>query len=307
MEFVVPLLVGLAVGVVVGALGAGGGILSVPILVFLLAQDPYAAAASSLVIVAFTAVTSIGHHARHRNVRWKAGLTFGALSVIGAFAGSRLSVLVPPDVLMFLFAGMLAVVAVAMFRRAAATRRDEHAAPPAAEPDGAEPDGAGRDEATTDDAGTASAGPSGIETVAAEQAPAAGSSSIEPPSARGPLAVVVAATATGFLTGFFGVGGGFIVVPILVMVLRLGIRSAAGTSLLVMIIASVAGLLSRIGTPVQVDWLVTALFTAGSAIGGLIGGPVSARVRPSTLTFVFAALLAAVAVFTAVQTALGTV
>lgn len=59
MEFRVPLLVGLAVGIVLGALGAGGGILAVPILVFFLDQNPYAAAASSLVIVAVTSVTSI--------------------------------------------------------------------------------------------------------------------------------------------------------------------------------------------------------------------------------------------------------
>jgi uncharacterized membrane protein YfcA len=77
-------------------------------------------------------------------------------------------------------------------------------------------------------------------------------------------------------------------------------RRAAGTSLLVMIVTSVAGLLARIGTPVEVDWAVTILFAAGSSLGGILGGPLSARARPSTLTWVFAGLLAAVAVVTLV-------
>src|SRR5690625_3202166 len=89
----IPLLaivVGLGVGVVVGALGAGGGILAVPVLVFLLAQPPHAATASSLIIVLITAVFSIPHHARKKNVDWKNGLVFGAVSVAGAVVGSRL-------------------------------------------------------------------------------------------------------------------------------------------------------------------------------------------------------------------------
>lgn len=112
-----------------------------------------------------------------------------------------------------------------------------------------------------------------------------------------PLLILIA-TFTGLLTGFFGVGGGFIVVPMLVIALKLPMRRAAGTSLLVMIIASVAGLMGRIGTGIEIDWAVTLLFAAGSSIGGMLGGPLSARARPSTLTFAFTALLGVVALAT---------
>src|SRR5699024_123718 len=90
-----PVLLAIAVGVgggiVVGALGAGGGILAVPVLVFLLGMPPHAATASSLVIVLITALASLPHHARQRNVEWRAGLVFAAVSIAGAVVGSRLS------------------------------------------------------------------------------------------------------------------------------------------------------------------------------------------------------------------------
>lgn len=252
------LLVGIAVGIVLGALGAGGGILAVPILVYILHQEPHVAAASSLVIVGVTALTSLPHHARKKNVQWRQGLLFGALSVVGAFAGSRLSVLVPPQVLMTLFAGLLAAVSVAMLVR-------------------------------------------GLRARAAEKSPDAAPA----PEGNRPIRwgwVAVTATLTGFLTGFFGVGGGFIVVPMLVFALGLGIRAASGTSLVVMIVVASASLLSRIGTPVTIDWPLTLMFTLGSALGGMAGGPLSSRAKPSTLTLIFAALLAVVSVYTAVET-----
>ncbi|WP_262424930.1 TSUP family transporter [Brachybacterium sp. Z12] len=116
--------------------------------------------------------------------------------------------------------------------------------------------------------------------------------------------MVAAATLTGFLTGFFGVGGGFIVVPMLVIALGLAMRHASGTSLLVMVIATLTSLLARLGTDVQIDWTVTLIFAAGSAAGGLLGGPLSTKARPSTLTLLFSGLLGGVAAVTLAQTLL---
>ncbi|MCT1437754.1 sulfite exporter TauE/SafE family protein [Brachybacterium paraconglomeratum] len=297
--------VGLGVGIVVGALGAGGGILAVPVLVFLLGMPPHAATASSLVIVLITALASLPHHARQRNVEWRAGLVFAGVSVVGAVLGSRLSALVPPDVLLTLFGVMLAVVAAAMLRRGRRTRRTEDAeaaalgtAPLA---DGDAPI------ASHDDPVLDQPGPDTVETADGLHhhhgepdlpfAPAASPS----PRLR---YVIAAASLTGFLTGFFGVGGGFIVVPMLVIALGLAMRRASGTSLLVMIIATATSLLARLGTDVQVDWATTLVFAAGSAVGGVLGGPLSAKARPSTLTLLFAALLAGVAAVTLVETLL---
>ena len=297
--------VGLGVGIVVGALGAGGGILAVPVLVFLLGMPPHAATASSLVIVLITALASLPHHARQRNVEWRAGLVFAGVSVVGAVLGSRLSALVPPDVLLTLFGVMLAVVAAAMLRRGRRTRRTEDAEAAAL---GTAPFADGDAPiASHDDPVLDQPGPDTVETADGLHhhhgepdlpfAPAA------PPSPR-LGSVIAAASLTGFLTGFFGVGGGFIVVPMLVIALGLAMRRASGTSLLVMIIATATSLLARLGTDVQVDWATTLVFAAGSAVGGVLGGPLSAKARPSTLTLLFAALLAGVAAVTLVETLL---
>lgn len=332
MELVLlAILVGIGVGVVVGALGAGGGILAVPVLVFLLSQDPHAATASSLIIVLITALFSLPHHARKRNVAWRDGLVFAAVSVVGAVAGSRLSVLVDPELLLILFGTMLVLVAALMARRGVVARRQEdreraahgtgegdapiaiHDDPVLDAPgpdtviaaDGTHTHHGQADLESRDDAESDGSRPEGSEGAGA--GPQGGESDPVREARRRPqlVWVIVAATLTGFLTGFFGVGGGFIVVPMLVIALGLAMRRASGTSLLVMIVATAVSLLARIGTEVSIDWTVTLLFAAGSAVGGMVGGPLSAKARPSTLTFIFAALLGGVAAVTLGNTLLG--
>lgn len=272
MEIIVlSVVVGIGIGIVVGALGAGGGILAVPVLVYVLGQDPHEATASSLVIVGLTALASLTHHARAGTIAWREGALFGLGSVVAAVLGARLSALVPSHVLMLLFAALLLVVAAIMLRSALRTRAGERVTGAAAD----------------------AAGPLAPGLVSSERA--------RPSTPR----VLLAATATGLLTGFFGVGGGFIVVPMLVLVLGLTIRRAAGTSLLVMAIATAASLAGRAGTGVHVDWAVTLLFAAGSMVGGALGGPLSARVKPSTLTVAFAVLLGAVGAVTGVRELVG--
>ena len=75
------------------------------------------------------------------------------------------------------------------------------------------------------------------------------------------LKVLVTATVVGLLTGFLGVGGGFLVVPALVLALGLPMEFAAGTSLVVITITSAAALAVRAGTGVHPDWGLVALLT----------------------------------------------
>ncbi|WP_324649885.1 sulfite exporter TauE/SafE family protein [Georgenia sp. H159] len=115
--------VGVMVGVVVGTLGAGGGILSLPILVYVLGMAPHSAATASLVIVGATSLVSLIPHARGGNVHWGQGLTFGLLGAVGAIGGARLAALVDPELLMALLAALLLVVAAVMLRRSFIARR----------------------------------------------------------------------------------------------------------------------------------------------------------------------------------------
>lgn len=251
--------IGVGIGLVVGALGAGGGILSVPVLVFVLGMAPHDATGASLVVVGLTAIVALRHPAQQGNVRWREGVTFGAIAIVGAALASRLSLFVPERALMLSFGALLLIVAFVMARRAYTTRLEENAKERGA-------------------------------TLAGQP------SEPEPQPSR--LALVLAASATGLLTGFFGVGGGFLAVPMLVIALGMPMRAASGTSLLVMIMTSAAALLARIGTPTHIDWPSVLIFAAGTVLGGMAGGPLSAKARPSSLTALFAVLLAGVGVLT---------
>ena len=108
-----PLALALAVGmgIVLGLLGGGGSILTVPILVYALGFSPKEAIATSLLVVGLTALSGVYQHARAGNVRWGAGLTFGAFSMVGSYAGGRLAGVFRGEVLLLLFAGLMVVTA----------------------------------------------------------------------------------------------------------------------------------------------------------------------------------------------------
>jgi len=113
--------------------------------------------------------------------------------------------------------------------------------------------------------------------------------------------IVAAATAVGLLTGFFGVGGGFLVVPALVLALGFDMPTAVGTSLLVIALNSATALTARLGTPVDLNWPLLLTFGATAIAGGLLGGHLAGRVRPDKLSVAFTLLLIAVAGYTAAR------
>ena len=114
--------------------------------------------------------------------------------------------------------------------------------------------------------------------------------------------VVVAGTVVGFMTGFFGVGGGFIIVPALVLALGFEMPIAVGTSLLVIAVNCGVSLTSRLATT-GVDWRVALPFTAAGLVGALAGNHLASRTRAPTLLRWFAVLLVAVATYTLARSA----
>lgn len=104
----------------------------------------------------------------------------------------------------------------------------------------------------------------------------------------------------GFLTGFFGVGGGFLIVPALVLVVGLPMHYAVGTSLLAIAINAVWGLLGHLGYG-DIDWGLTGLFVVGGILGVLVGGKVAGRVPENRLRQAFAVLIVGVAMYTFIR------
>lgn len=118
------------------------------------------------------------------------------------------------------------------------------------------------------------------------------------------LKVVAVATVVGFLTGFLGVGGGFMIVPALTLFLGVEMRKAAGTSLMVIAISSASALVTRlVSAPgqVQPDWPSIGVLGGLAVVGLLLGSAVANRANNRQLAIGFAVLVCGVAVFTAVQ------
>lgn len=117
---------------------------------------------------------------------------------------------------------------------------------------------------------------------------------------RGSPRLLLAATAVGLLTGFFGVGGGFLLVPALMLALSFPVTVAVGTSLLVIAVNSATALLSRVSTiGTDLDWPLIVGFTAAAVVGSLVGGRLASRIPSTILSRGFAVLVLAVAGWTA--------
>jgi uncharacterized membrane protein YfcA len=116
---------------------------------------------------------------------------------------------------------------------------------------------------------------------------------------RHTIMVASAATGVGLITGFFGVGGGFVVVPALVLVLGFDMSTAAGTSLVVIAVNSAAALAARAGHgTLTLNWPLIGTFAAAAVIGALAGGSLAGRASPQRLSAAFTGLVILVAGYT---------
>ena len=268
---------GLLIGAVLGALGGGGTILTVPALVYLLGQHPQDATTSSLIIVGLTSIVGAVGHARSGHVRWRTGIAFGVAGIAAAVAGTAVNRHVKPEVLLLGFAALMAVAAIGMLARSRhETASQEPDNEPATSPGGSR-------------AGTAQL-----------TRPAPTSSRTRTTTA---VKIVIAGVIVGFLTGFLGVGGGFIIVPALVLVLDLPMPIAVGTSLLIITINSGASLAARTGHA-HFDWQIIIPFTLAAMAASLAGKKIADRLPQTVTTRAFAVLILAIAAYTAGHTLL---
>lgn len=267
MTLVLAVAAGALIGLSLGALGGGGSILAVPVLVYLLDQSATQATTGSLVVVGVTSL--IGAVAAHRagNVLLGRGTIFGTVAIGGAAVGAKASALVPGEVLLATFGALMLLVGGLMAWR---TMRHSRGATST----GARP-------ALDDPIIT-------LSPTFACNCPRA-------------LKVLLTATTVGLLTGFLGVGGGFLVVPALLLALSMPIEYAAGTSLVVITITSAAALVVRAEVGATPDWGVVVALTTVSALTAMTGARIADRLEPGRLQSVFTALVLTVAVYTAAR------
>ncbi|MHB8438121.1 MAG: sulfite exporter TauE/SafE family protein [Acidimicrobiales bacterium] len=294
MRLLLTLPLGLFVGLALGALGGGGSILAVPALVYVVAVGPKEAVTTSLVIVGVGALGGMVGHWRAGRDRVAEGLWFSLAGVAGSLLGTRLNRAVNPDVLLVAFAVLMMAAAWRMLVTARAAGRVGEKANLSA--------GSGQDKTHEDrPVRSVSAGGGGITTVFPQLGePSPGS--VARRSISTVAKVMVVGSVVGFMTGFFGVGGGFVIVPGLVLALGFDMPIAVGTSLLVIAVNSAVALISRLATS-GVDWHVALPFTAAGVVGAVAGNHLSTKARPPTLVRWFAVLLVAVAAYTLARSA----
>ncbi len=113
---------------------------------------------------------------------------------------------------------------------------------------------------------------------------------------RGWLVTVLTGAGVGLMTGFLGVGGGFLIVPALVMLVGLSMRQAVGTSLVVIAMNSLAGFLGHLQGP-PIDLQVVVIFVAAGLAGALVGTRLTRIVHPEHLRKAFAVFVIGLAIF----------
>ena len=113
--------------------------------------------------------------------------------------------------------------------------------------------------------------------------------------------LLVVGVVTGILSGMFGIGGGFIIVPALILFSSMSLSRAVGTSLLVNFLVSASGIGSQLWGGQTISVSITGLFAAGGLLGLGIGQSIGHRLSPSILQRVFSVAILLVAVFVIVK------
>jgi len=251
------ILAGLATGMVLGLFGSGGSIIALPALMYLLHVEPKSAIAMSLGVVAVTATVSGLHNWRKGLVDVRVALVFGLFGVAGTFAGARLGLLTPVVIQLGLFALVMYAAAWRMLKPV------KIAAPAAG----------------------------GVVSTGGGTA-ALGDGFISPHLGH----IALHGIGVGVLTGLVGVGGGFLIVPALVLLSGIPMKTAVGTSLVIVAAKSYAGFLGYMGG-VPIDYTLMGAFTAVTVLGSFIGSHFANRISQAMLKKAFAWFLVVVATY----------
>ena len=229
----------LLVGLVLGLLGSGGSILTVPVLIYLVGEPNKLAIAESLGIVTLISFVGALPFVYRGQVSWRNVLLFGLPGMIGAYLGAYLSQFMPGALQLVIFAGVMLLAAAMMMRR------------------------------TVPDPGDA--------------------------PLRLYWKVMLDGFGVGVLTGLVGVGGGFLIVPALVLLGGLPMHLAIGTSLFIISVKSVSGFVKYIDVlgeaGLSIHWDLVLIFSAIGIVGSFIGGKVGAYVPQARLKRGFAVFL----------------
>ena len=250
------------IGLSLGLVGGGGSILAVPILIYVMGMGTQTAIATSLAIVSVVSLIGAITHWTQGNVNLRATLFFTPAAMIGTYLGARLTALpfITSTTQLFCFSLVMFGVSILMIRKGqrnvshqpavqSAIAQSQVVRPPT------------RSNRSTDEA-----------TLVPESSPAGTSAALSMPESllQHWSFTLAQGLVVGVFTGFAGIGGGFLIIPTLVLLAGLPVREAIGTALLVIAAKSVTGFLGYLDH-VSVDWGLILSFTLAASIGKALG------------------------------------
>lgn len=239
---ILPWIGALLVGLSLGLLGSGGSILTVPVLIYLAGEQEKVAIAESLGIVGTISFAGFIPYALKQKVHWRSVILFGLPGMAGTYGGAVVAEFVSGTFQLLLFAVVMLVAAVMMFRNK-------------------------------------------------NNLKSAGAIEIS----HAWWKIVLEGLAVGVLTGLVGVGGGFLIVPALVLLGGLPMGLAVGTSLLIIALKSFSGFYKYIdvldGLGLSINWQLVLVFSLIGAVGSLIGNKVAGKISNERLKKGFAVFL----------------
>ncbi len=264
---ILSLIFGAIVGFSLGLTGGGGSIFAVPLLVYGLSVGPREAVGVSLAAVGMTALVGTLERLQAKQVELRTGLLFAFAGMVGAPLGSWLAGQFSEALLLVLFAVLMLIVAGRMWLNSSAKTKAT---------------------CNSDDA----KGP----TCRRD------SSGNLVFTSRCAVLLAMVGLAAGILSGLFGVGGGFVIVPALVLFSGMSIHRAVATSLLVITLVSISGVSAHLAAGRTISPDITLLFVGGGVAGMFLGNLLGRRISGPALQRAFSAAIVAVAVFVISQT-----
>ncbi|MEZ4756287.1 MAG: sulfite exporter TauE/SafE family protein [Flavobacteriales bacterium] len=227
-------------GLSLGLIGGGGSILTVPILVYLFSIDAVLATAYSLFIVGFTSLIGSFSHMRLGNIHWLTAIVFGIPSILAVYATRAFLVPALPDPLFNL--GDVAVSKSLGMLILFALLMVAAAYSMIRKP---------RTKANSPEGGEV--------------------------SFNYPL-ILAEGAVVGTITGLVGAGGGFLIIPALVLLAKLPMKQAVGTSLIIIAAKSLIGFTGDLKGDTLIDWNFLLVFSAIAVVGIIAGSLLSKRI-----------------------------
>ena len=245
MEIVLALVCGLAIGAVLGYVGAGGSILTVPALIYIFGLNQVQATTASLLVVFIAACTGAYTKFKRKEVMIKEALVIWAIGLSTNLTGAYFLPRIPENLVLTGFALVLMAAGVSILLPAPTTTHERKISP---------------------------------------------------------IALILISLVIGALTGLFGIGGGFLAIPVLILFYGVAPARAAGTSLFIITINTLTGFFAHFRHWDEVNWLIPSLMALVALVISRAASHHSSKLSPATLKKAFAIFVFAISTFTLLDT-----